>query len=103
MENLKIGDLVETCAMHPGFVTSIDDDDDVTVFVPTKLAEYFTIHGGHHSIKHCGVHKISTEYAMMLFSFTEKELTDMYTNADFENTTWEDIVRDAYNKKLNKK
>ena len=102
MENLKIGDLVETCKMHPGFITSIDGDD-VTVFVPTKLVNYSTIHGGCHSIKHCGVHKISTEYAMMLFSFTEKELYDMYTNANFENTTWEDIVRDAYNKKLNKK
>ena len=102
MENLKIGDLVEVCTMHPGFITSIDGDD-VTVFVPTKLASYSTIHGGCHSIKHCGVHKISTEYAMMLFSFTEKELYDMYTNVNLENTTWEDIVRDAYNKKLNKK
>ena len=102
MENLKIGDLVEICTMHPGFITSINGDE-VTVFVPTKLANYSTIHGGCHSIKHCGVHKISTEYAMMLFSFTEKELFDLYTNADLENTTWEDIVRDAYNKKLNKK
>ena len=40
---------------------------------------------------------------MMLFSFTEKELADMYTNPNFKDMDWEDIVRDAYNKKLNKK
>lgn len=45
MEELKIGDLVETCAMHPGFITSINGDT-VTVFVPTKLQDYIDVFGG---------------------------------------------------------
>lgn len=101
MEELKIGDLVETCAKHPGFITSIDGDN-VSVFVPTKLQVYCDIHGGSHSIYHCGVHKISTEYAMMLFSFTEDELNKMYEEKD-PTEPWEDVVRKAYHEKLNKK
>ena len=34
MEELKIGDLVETCQFLPGFITSINGDD-VEVFIPS--------------------------------------------------------------------
>ena len=98
-EELKIGDLVETCQMHPGFITSINGDD-VEVFIPTKLNDYASIYGGLHSIKNCGVHKISSEYAMMLFSFTEEELKELYEINRGKN--WEEIVRFEYNKKLKK-
>ena len=100
-EELKIGDLVETCDMHPGFITSIDGDN-VTVFVPTKLQDYCNIYGGNHSIRNCGIHKISSEYAMMLFSFTKDELTKLWEETEHKES-WEDIVRKAYREKLNKK
>ena len=98
-EELKIGDLVETCQMHPGFITSINGDS-VEVFIPTRLNDYTSIYGCHHSIEHCGVHKISTEYAMMLFSFTEEELKKLYEINRCKN--WEETVRFEYNKKLKK-
>ena len=79
MEQLKVGDLVETCQFLPGFVTSINGDD-VTVFIPGKHDFNNPINkGGSHSIKHCGVHKIDTEYAMKLFLIGEEKLNLLWT------------------------
>ena len=100
MENLKIGDLVETCQFLPGFITSIDiDNDTVEVFIPGK--HDFNSNSnkvGNHSIKHCGVHKIDSEYAMKLFLIGEARLKELWFSEDssLENITWEEIVHNEY-------
>jgi phosphosulfolactate synthase (CoM biosynthesis protein A) len=96
MEKLKIGDLVETCQFLPGFITSIDGDD-VEVFIPGihDFNIYFN-RGGTHSIKHCGVHKIDSEYAMKLFLIGEDRLKELWNDQNSENFTWEKIVHNEY-------
>ena len=96
MENLKVGDLVETCQFLPGFITSIDGDN-VEVFIPGK--HDFSSNNNKaalHSIKHCGVHKINSEYAMKLFLIGETRLKELWGTDD--NSYWDEIVNDEYNK-----
>jgi hypothetical protein len=95
MGKLKVGDLVETCQFLPGFVISIDGDD-VEVFVPGKNDFNSANKAGLHSIKHCGVHKIDSEYAMKLFLIGETRLKELWGMED--NSYWEDIVDKEYNK-----
>ena len=98
MEKLKIGDLVETCQFLPGFITEINGDD-VVVFIPGKHDSINSINkGGCHSIKHCGVHKIDSEYAMKLFLIGEVRLKELWENPSIENITWEEVVENEYNK-----
>jgi hypothetical protein len=100
MEQFKVGDLVETCQFLPGFITSINGDD-ITVFIPSKHDLNNQINkGGCHSIKHCGVHKIDTEYAMKLFLIGETRLKELWGMED--NSYWEDIVDKEYNKLMKK-
>ena len=97
MEKLKVGDLVETCQWLPGFITSINGND-VTVFIPGKHDFSNNCNkGGSHSIKHCGVHKIDSEYAMKLFLIGEKRLEELWIKSD-SDLTWEEIVNNEYNK-----
>ena len=95
-EQLKVGDLVETCQFLPGFITSIDGDD-ITVFIPGKHNFSNSCNkGGCHSIKHCGVHKIDTEYAMKLFLIGEERLKELWNDPSLKDYTWEDIVNNEY-------
>lgn len=102
MEELKIGDLVETCQFLPGFITSINGDD-VEVFIPGihDFNSYFN-RGGTHSIKHCGVHKIDSEYAMKLFLIGEDRLKELWEDEKPDNFTWEEIVHNEYLKLIKK-
>ena len=100
MENLKVGDLVETCQFLPGFVTSIDGDY-VEVFVPGKHDFNNKFNKvSLHSIKHCGVHKIDSEYAMKLFLIGEARLKELWFSED--NSYWEEMVDKEYNKLIKK-
>ena len=96
MENLKVGDLVETCQFLPGFITSINGDD-VEVFIPGKH-DFRSNNNrtGLHSIKHCGVHKIDSEYAMKLFLIGETRLKELWESKG--NSYWDEIVDKEYNK-----
>ena len=98
MEKLKIGDLVETCQFLPGFITSIDiDNDTVEVFIPGKHDFNGNFNKvGNHSIKHCGVHKIDPEYAMKLFLIGESRLKELWGEENLDNLTWEEIVHNEY-------
>lgn len=96
MEELKIGDLVETCQFLPGFITSINGDD-VEVFIPGKHDFNNNFNkAGTHSIKHCGVHKIDSEYAMKLFLIGEDRLKELWNDENSDNFTWEEIVHNEY-------
>lgn len=95
MEKLKVGDLVETCQMLPGFVTEIDDNQDgVSVFIPGVHKHWA---GGHHSITHCGVHKVDSKYAMMLFTIGDERLKTIYSDGAKTGLSWEEIVEQEYN------
>lgn len=84
--DLKIGDWVETCNMLPGIVQKIDGDD-VEVFYPhytfKHAGEYYG--GSLCSIKHCGVHKITSEYAIALMSIGEERLMEIGLGIEKEN------------------
>lgn len=86
----KIGDWVETCKMLPGIVSEIDNKSftsNITVFYPDKNEL------GMCSISHCGVHKISEEYAKILFEIGKDVLKTLYnTYINSSNKEWEDIV-----------
>lgn len=92
----KIGDWVETCAMLPGIISEINNRynfkqqyfiDNVVVFYPDKNES------GMCSINHCGVHKISEEYAKILFEIGEDVLKTLYnTYINSSNKEWEDTV-----------
>ena len=101
----EVGDWVETCSMLPGIVESIDCcNDTVEVFYPHMAlkypGEYFG--GSNCSILHCGVHKITPEYAKKLFSIGEERLVELYNEMDPTSETWEDVVEKEYNKMYNK-
>ena len=77
-ETLKVGDLVETCHMLPGFIVYIDPSDSDEIEVQTIGVNGYKLgHGGCHSVKHCGVHKISNTRAMCLVALGEKKLEEL--------------------------
>lgn len=92
----KIGDWVETCAMLPGIIVKIDNKydykqsyfiDNVVVYYPDKNDLAMC------SIIHCGVHKISEEYAKILFEIGEEKLTELYNIfIKSKDKEWKDIV-----------
>ena len=81
LKELKVGDLVETCAMEPGFITELDKDGNCEVYNPhnNKVTS--------HDIVHCGVHKISWQYAALLWSIGEKKLNKIYASLP-EGKSW---------------
>lgn len=96
----KVGDWVETCAMLPGIVQKIDIlTDTVEVFYPhyafREDCKGKYTGGSHCSIHHCGVHKITPEYAIMLMAIGEDALTELWYNSD-TNIPWEDHVEKKY-------
>lgn len=108
----EVGDWVETCNMLPGIVQKIEcyyDDrpnmqcitEGVEVFYPHYALEtpgkYFG--GSCCSITHCGVHKITPEYAMKLLSIGKERLTELWENS--KDRKWEDVVEEEFQKLQN--
>lgn len=112
----QIGDWVETCNLMPGIVQSIDikyneeDEhfhDTVKIFYPHYAfrddlkGKYKG--GSNCSVCHCGVHKITPEYACKLMAVGEKNLRELWEQMtkDAEHTQeppcWEDYVEKKYN------
>ena len=122
----KVGDWVETCSFLPGIVQKInirfnDDpkydcfEDDVLVFYPhyafsTKDNGKGKYCGGSCcSAKHCGVHKITPEYACKLMSLGFDRLEKLWDKAIKEqeegvNTDkkWSEYVEELYAKEFPK-
>lgn len=108
----KVGDWVETCNMLPGIVQEINNYydprktmqcfvEDVVIYYPHYAVENPDYRGGSScSITGCGVHKISQEYAKMLFAIGYDKLKELWCNAKFEdgNPTWDEIVKAEYDK-----
>lgn len=112
-EEINIGDWVETCAMLPGIVTSVDYDGnhvpyDITAFQP-GYNDANSVMGGSHSVVNCGVHRISGEYAHMLLAIGKEMLEELYgdakkkymaehPDAKYVEFDWKKIVTEYYNK-----
>lgn len=112
-EEINIGDWVETCAMLPGIVTSVDYDGnhvpyDITAFQP-EYNDASSVMGGSHSVVNCGVHRISGEYAHMLLAIGKEKLEELYSDAKkkymaehpdtkYVEFDWKKIVTEYYNK-----
>lgn len=97
--NLKPGDWVETCNMTPGILQNIEGDD-VEVFYPDRCEiNNFTYSGHSHcSLVNCGVHKITSEYAIALLAIGDENLKKLYTDNNITNTKdWEELVINTYN------
>ena len=110
----KVGDWVETCHMLPGIVQSIDISydqegkhfhDNVTVFYPHYAFDekyQGRYRGGSNcSVCHCGVHKITPEYACKLMALGEKRLQKLWEKMQDESDVvsipcWEDYVEKEY-------
>lgn len=112
-EEINIGDWVETCAMLPGIVTSVDYDSnhvpyDITAFQP-GFNDANSVMGGSHSVVNCGVHRISGGYAHMLLAIGKEKLEELYSDvkkkymaehpdAKYVEFDWKKIVTEYYNK-----
>lgn len=113
----KVGDWVETCNMLPGIVQEINNYydnrklqqcfvDDVVIFYPHETINNDNYQGGTCcSILNCGVHKISQEYAKILFAIGREILEKLWstTYLKSDNTKqWSDIVIEHYNNNIEK-
>lgn len=113
----KVGDWVETCNMLPGIVQEINNYydsrklmqcfvDDVVIFYPHETISNDNYQGGTCcSILNCGVHKISQEYAKILFAIGREMLEKLWstTYLKSDNTKqWSDIVIEHYNNNIEK-
>ena len=113
----KVGDWVETCNMLPGIVQKINNYydnrklqqcfvDDVVIFYPHETINNDNYQGGTCcSILNCGVHKISQEYAKILFAIGREMLEKLWstTYLKSDNTKqWYDIVIEHYNNNIEK-
>lgn len=100
----EVGDWVETCNMLPGIVEKIDvKGDDVEVFYPHYALnpKYYPYKGGSHcSIVHCGVHKITPQYASMLLAIGEEKLKELWADEETKDIPWEEVVENYYKNKL---
>ena len=105
MIDYKVGDWVETCRMLPGIVQKIDEaNDDVLIFsfdhIINHPGEYCG--GSSCSIHHCGVHKITQEYAMKLLSIGEKRLEELWEETKNDERSWSEIVEEEFAKTYKK-
>ena len=113
----KVGDWVETCNMLPGIVQEINNYydsrklmqcfvDDVVIFYPHETINNDNYLGSTCcSILNCGVHKISQEYAKILFAIGREMLEKLWstTYLKSDNTKqWSDIVIEHYNNNIEK-
>ena len=111
----EVGDWVETCHFLPGIVQRItcryDDDPDkdcivegVEVFYPNYAIEHEGKYcgGSDCSIDHCGVHKITPQYAMKLLSIGEKRLKELWNETTGSGRKWSEIVEEEFAKMYKK-
>ena len=112
-----VGDWVETCNLLPGIVQNIviryDEKNDyieeyVEVFYP-HMANNGKYNGGSIcSVDHCGVHKITPQYACMLMALGHDRLSELYNVATeaWKNDSqklWSEFVTEEYEKVFEKK
>lgn len=111
-----VGDWVETCNMMPGIVQSIEIgydeeqdcvEDTVVIFYPHYAlnSKYHPYKGGSQcSVVHCGVHKITPEYACKLMSIGEEKLKELWKAAaeKGQNVPWSEIVEKYYKETISK-
>ena len=116
----KVGDWVETCSMLPGIVQNIDVcydkegdyfHDNVEVFYPHMAFDEkyeHKYHGGSYcSSEHCGVHKITPEYACKLMALGGERLNKLWDRGcketpEGEIMNWEKLVEEEYDKVFEK-
>ncbi len=98
-QRINIGELVETCQMLPGIVTEVNGDD-VTIFTIGKHTKEDGL-GICHSIKHCGVHKITDSYAIKLLEIGEKKLNKLFEKNKRYKLPWSEIVERFYIEHIN--
>ena len=113
----KVGDWVETCNMLPGIVQEINNYydnrklqqcfvDDVVIFYPHETINNDNYKGGTCcSIQNCCVHKISQEYAKILFAIGREMLEKLWSTTYLKNDNtkqWSDIVIEHYNNNIEK-
>ena len=109
-----VGDWVETCNLLPAIVQNIviryDEKNDyieeyVEVFYP-HMANNGKYNGGSIcSIDHCGVHKITPQYACMLMSLGHDKLSELWDEAtkawnNDSQKSWEMFVIEEYEKEF---
>ena len=112
----KVGDWVETCNLLPGIVQEIEIRydreqeyfvEETRIFYPHMAFDEkheHKYHGGSCcSVHHCGVHKITPEYACKLMSLGEERLKKLWEKGckmtpKGEAMKWEKLVEDEYDK-----
>lgn len=120
----EVGDWVEACQFLPGIVQKInvrfnsdpDHDcfeDDILIFYPHYAFEQNEEHNGKYcggsccSVNHCGVHKITPEYACKLMSLGKERLEKLWdevikgqSNGVNTDKKWSEYVEELYAKEF---
>lgn len=85
-ENIKVGDLVETCSLMPGVVMKRRDND-----IEVRMLHLDGYEGDSyscHHIQYCGVVKLTAQQALNRLIVGEDKLTKIYSDRE-NNGTWE--------------
>jgi hypothetical protein len=120
----EVGDWVETCQFLPGIVQKInvrfnsDPDydcfeDNILIFYPHYAFEHKEGHNGKYcggsccSVNHCGVHKITPQYACKLMALGKERLEKLWnevikgqSNGVNADKKWSEYVEELYAKEF---
>jgi len=95
---MKPGDWVEACRMLPGILMEFnEDEDDAEIMFPDVAVSNSPYTTSSCSLEHCGVHKVTPEYAAMLYQIGETKLNELWDLPVIEGRYWEDIINNYYN------
>lgn len=99
LNDIKIGDLVETCSCMPGFVIWINprDPNEIEIQELDRIGIYSPGRGGLHDRLNCGINKISTEKAAYMCALGRNRVEELWQDKNFD---WSNI--DAWRKELEK-
>ena len=91
MEQIKVGDVVERCTLMPAIIQEIKGD---TVYVYDLSYVSKDYKGGSVcSLSHCGLRRISFEFAFMLLALGKDRIFEIYNSSD-------DLTDDEYDAKV---
>ena len=99
-KEFKIGDLVETCSLLPAIIQDIDEFDNISCYSFEFINNNEYNGRTSCSLEHCGIRKISHEFALKLLTIGKPKLTELYNNSKSYDD-YDKLVDNEYQKIIN--
>jgi hypothetical protein len=97
-DNIKVGDLVETCSLMPGVVMKLDGSDIQVRML--DVDEYRSDDYAHCSLKHCGIVKLTAKDVLDRLTLGKKRLIEIWDSMnDFDS---DNGFMEEYNRRIQK-